>query len=295
MHWLLTHPYASSIAGVVFVLVIGFLVFTARSDVEPVSVAQTWGSIGADLTSPIGIAPVINTRQDQENLYSQVKGGAPFQYTPLPPHMIETGAEAADEFDFDAFITSLTRPSGTKGSNPSDTALTDAYAFIPGGLISTSTPTKERTALQSAIYEYGNEAGGYIQSYDALYPNASQILKDQFEDRTNSAKNARLLGLADAMIGVGNSLQNIEITPPSLKPAHDKLAKSYAQMGTQLKAIAKAKNDETMLDAILAYNASVEAFTKDYVALASLFSAYGVTFKPDEPGSAFVFTNAPSL
>lgn len=286
------HPYVAALGGAALVVVLGAYIVTSRASVgTQMSPPQTWSGAGADFSDPIGAAPQ-QTASNEDSLYTQVRSGAPFQYI-APPVQTDT-PEGSDDFDLEGLLASISRPKGGV-STGSDTSLYDAYSFIPGGLISTSTHTAERTSIQGAMYEYGNDAGSYIQSYDELYRNAPQILKDQFEDRQNESKNARLAGLGNAMIGVGTSLQNIDPVPTPLQPANTRLGKSYVEMGTSLKAVAVAKSDQAVLDAILAYNASVEAFTKNYVALATLFSAYGVSFKSDEAGSVFMFTNNPSF
>ena len=294
MSWVRAHPYATTLALAAILVLAGIFIITRRAGVGPQGQnLGTWGGVNVDLFDPIGAAPARNTTEDQQDLYTQVRSGPPFQYSPLPAPVDTTGEAPADDFNFDEFISMLTQPKTS--SVKIDSSLGDVYSFIPGGLISTSTLTKAKTEIESAIYEYGNDAGSYIQSYDEQYRNAPQILKDQFEDRTNAAKNARLADLGSAMAGVGMSLQNIDIVPPSFEPANKSLGKSYVDMGAKLRAVAAARSDEQVLGAVMAYNASVETFTKSYVALATLFSAYGVSFKPDEAGSVFMFTNTPGL
>jgi hypothetical protein len=169
--------------------------------------------------------------------------------------------------------------------------LDTAYSFIPGGLISTSAPQGNYSPLQQALYEYGNGAGSAIRSFEQTLASAPQIMKDQFEDRGDPAKSAALSGLADGLSGVGEKLAQMEDVPAQIATAHEKLAASYQEMGQKLALVAQTHGDEDFLDAVIAYNATVETYVRNYVELATLFSAYGVVFSSEDQGGVFVFTN----
>jgi hypothetical protein len=62
-------------------------------------------------------------------------------------------------------------------------------------------------------------------------------------------------------------------------------------MGAALSKVPEAKLDQDMLTAMLAYNTTVETYVKNYVSLATLLSAYGVTFSTYDAGVVFTFTN----
>jgi hypothetical protein len=52
----------------------------------------------------------------------------------------------------------------------------------------------------------------------------------------------------------------------------------------------RTTNDNEFLAAMHAYNATALEFTKNFVALATYFSAAGVRFGTEDPGSVFTFT-----
>ncbi len=125
-----------------------------------------------------------------------------------------------------------------------------------------------------------------------LHRNDPQKLKDQAEDRTNPEKAANVRGIGQSMQSLGESLARMEDVPSQMKANHEKLAQSYIEIGTNLAKVADSQGDQAFIAAIEAYNRSVEIYIQRYVAVATAFSAYGVTFAQHEPGSVFVFTNS---
>ncbi len=293
MQWLRAHPYIASLAGAVIALGIGAIVVANRSDVSPKpSGLRAWGGIGSNLFDPTNVRVGRQPDAHSSNLYTQVQSGPPFYYAPAARQLPLMQAQDEVDFDFDTFIALLAGPSGSvlADGEGNATAL-DAYSFIPQGLISTSAPRKRLTPTQQALFDYGNEVGSYIQSFDEQYRNAPQILKDQFEDRENPEKNGALLSLARALEDVGFQLETIK-APSEIRSAHQKVAASYKELGKKLSAVPNAKTNEAVLDAILTYNSATEEYVKNYVSLATLISAHGVSFSPEDAGSVFTFTNA---
>lgn len=288
MPWLHAHPYLAALLGTLIVLIIGVLIVVKRSDVQPQTTGlRAWGGVGSNLFDPTNTNARPGSRAQPDNLYSQVQGGPPFYYAPASQQLPLIQTEN-DDFDFEAFLTMLAGSGKAPDDIPSGSSL-DAYSFIPRGLISTTSLGKRRTETQQAIYDYGNEVGSYIQSFEERYRAAPQILKDQFEDREDPEKIAALLSLAGALEDVGFQLEALE-APSEIRSAHQKVAASYKALGEKLSAVPKAKSDETVLTAILAYNAAAEAYVKNYVSLATLISAHGVTFSPEDAGSIFTFS-----
>lgn len=286
MQWLRAHPYIASAALAFIVLVVGALIVLNRSDVRPQTTGlRAWGGVGSDLFDPTSAARG-GTAAQPDNLYSQVQSGPPFYYAPAAEQL--PLVQASDDFDFEAFIGLLAGSGKATGGISQDPSF-DAYSFIPQGLISTTSVEKRRTPTQQAIFDYGNEAGSYIQSFEERYRAAPQILKDQFEDREDPEKNAALLSLSRGLEDVGFQLEALEV-PSEIRSAHQKVAASYKELGKKLSAVPNAKSDETVLNAILAYNAAAEAYVKNYVSLATLISAHGVTFSPEDAGSIFTFS-----
>ena len=202
---------------------------------------------------------------------------------------------ASDTFDMGAFLALLSQPTpkSTDGGTAGGTA--EAYSFIPRGLISTSTLVAKRTALQDELFQYGNDAGGYIQSYEDTHRSISQILTDEIADRYNAQKVANVKAIGDALIEVGKNLQEMEGVPTIAVKANAALATSYIEIGTKLKLVADAKTDKELLSAVQTYNTAADTFTGRYIGLAQLFSGAGVLFAPGDTGSVFTFTNTQQL
>ncbi len=287
MEWLRLHPYTVALIGSALVVFIGAYFVAQRVAVAPdSSVSRNWGNVGGTLSDPIAnaLAPTTNT---QQNLYTQVRSGPPYVWSGTQ----NTQDTPADTFDFDAFVASLTKPPANTGATVQTDAGVDAYSFIPGGMISTSTPQKPRTPDQVALHEYGNEAGGNIQFFEETHASMPQTLKDQFEDRGNPAKNAALIDLGNALAHVGQQLSDIE-APGAVATANKNLAESYKEIGGKLALIPNAQGDLQLITAMRTYDDAVDKFVKNYVALATLLSVSGVTFSADEPGSVFTFSAA---
>ena len=286
MNWFRSHPYAISILGAGILLVLGTLLVLQKSSVSGESGASTWSANNQPLNFVDQTGSSGGTAG--ENLYTDVRSGPPFYYNPNPTPIPVTKNGLEETFYFEAFLSLLSRPAKTSPSSGGETF--DVYSFIPSGLISTTT-SRSRTEVQQALYNYGNEVGSSIETYESAHRNSPQVLKDQFEDRRNPTKNAALLELASGMSRLADTMLALEEIPPQVQSTHEHLAEGYQEMGKRLSRIPEAKTDEEVLQSMLSYNASVEAFTKSYVALATLFSVYGVSFDSGDPGSVFVFTD----
>ena len=166
----------------------------------------------------------------------------------------------------------------------------NAYTFIPSGIVSTTTSTSERTDLQQELYNYGNDIGSSIESFEQQHSNMVQILKNQAEDRSDTEKAEAVVRLANAFRDLGNTLSGIENVPSQMAGIHTSLAESYVAIGKNLALVPKAQRDSDFIRAIETYNASADTFTKNYIALASLFGAYGVAFSSSDAGRVFTFT-----
>jgi len=147
------------------------------------------------------------------------------------------------------------------------------------------------TADQKALYDYGNEVGGEIQSFEELNPDEAQILKDQAEDRTDPTKAAALVSLAKNLAAVGTYMQQMQEVPSSVSDDHNALAQSYLGIGAKLQLVAQAQSDAAFVQAIENYDTSADTFVHNYGALAQFFTEQGVVFSPQDPGSVFSFTD----
>jgi len=289
MQWLRSHPYIASLVGAAVLILLGAFIVWQSATVQPEdSQTITWKGVGARLWDQTPLTPS-DQGENRENIYSEVRSGPPFYYSPASAQPPSANAEASGS-DLEALLTNLVRPASQSGTTQTGGTSLDPYSFIPGGLISISSPAKERTPAQKELYDYGNEAGSHIQSFENTHRNAPQTLKDQFEDREDQAKNAGLRALADGLVGVGRALEKMEDVPAGVAAAHAKVATSYQEIGDKLSRVPDAQREQEIIDAMLAYNTAVEVYVKNYIALATLFSAYGVSFRPEDPGSVFTFT-----
>ncbi|HEY4522135.1 MAG TPA: hypothetical protein VJH91_00660 [Candidatus Paceibacterota bacterium] len=279
MEWFRAHPYTAALGASAFLVVVGIITVSSRTGPMPVQAPRVWGGGTQPLFDPLRTSnPVLEAQ------YRFDATNTPFSlYTST-----NTGTEPA--FDFDALIAGLSKPRGTVGTTSSGVEL--AYAFIPGGLIATSAPQTAKSELQITLFNYGNEAGSYIQSYEDLNRNAPVVLRNQAEDRRNEQKREAVRQVGRSLANVGRNLKAMEDVPATARPAHGALAESYIEAGGKLEKITVAESDEAFIAAITDYNASVEVFIKRYVALARLFSIHAVAFAPHESGSVFTFTNA---
>lgn len=290
MEWARTHPYASALCAAGVLLVIGAVVVVQRASQPVPKRATAWGGTGALLLDPT-YQPAQNDSLDREAIMREVTDGPPYTY--IPPASSATSAPAATDNpnDFDAFMAMLLK--GTTPKAPvqnEETPTLDAYAFIPRGLISTTTFSSKRSDVQQALYDYGNDIGSSIESFEQQHKNSVQILKEQAEDRADAGKAFAVVSLGTAFQNLGKNLAATEVVPSAMTSAHAALAKSYIELGGNLALIPEAERDSDFIQAIQTYNASADAFTKSYIRLVSLFGAYGVTFTSADSGRVFTFS-----
>lgn len=284
MLWLRSHPHILALVFAAALVLFGALVVFNKTSSGGDSQVRAWGGVGGYLLDPAARNSE-GSRPPEEDIFGKVYSGPPFHYTPVS----SVAPSEEEAFNFEKLLTTISAPN-ISVSTESETSL-DPYSFVPTGFISTSSGQKIRTPVEQSLYNYGNEAGSLIQSFESSFKNAPQILKDQFEDREDAAKRNALLTLAGGLEGVGIQLEKIEDVPAPIAGAHAKVAASYQELGKKLALLPEAKREETILDAMLSYNGAVEVYVKNYVSLATIFTAYGVTFSPDDPGSIFMFTN----
>lgn len=291
MEWSRMHPYTLTITGAILVLAAGGYIVWNNVPVAPSNAGLTaWSGNGAAFSPGTYGADATGPNADRQSLMQQVQGGAPYTYT-LPVLPAANPLDTPDSsFDFNAFIALLSNNSGTDGPAAPTESAGNAYAYIPTGLISSDAHTTTLTPSQQALYDYGNEAGSFIQSFESQHSDSPRILKDQAEDRSNAVKATALKTLGQDLAMVGDSLLAIENVPQEAAAVHKALAQSYVEIGGKLAAIAQTRSDADFIAAVGAYDASVNVFVKNYVALAQLFGAYGVTFAGEDPGSVFTFS-----
>ena len=290
MEWVRTHPYTSALCAAGVLVLLGTSVVISRASQPAGTRSTAWEGEASPLLNPTSHGPNTNSTQN-ENVVRQTQDSPLYTYiAPNPANSESTGEEGA--YDFDAFIAKLSKASSPKGQTATkdDDPVLSAYAYIPRGLISTSTPSSTRSTLQQELYEYGNDIGSTIESFEQQHSNTSQILKGQVEDRTDSGKAAAVVRIGRDLEEMGNVLAAMETVPSSLASAHNALAKSYIEIGKNLALIPGAERDADFIKAIQTYNASADTFAKNYIQMVSLFGAHGVTFSANDAGKVFTFS-----
>ncbi len=294
VEWIRAHPYAAAICAAA-ILLFGIFIIVRKSAAPATGDINAWSGVGPGFFDPTSRPAIPQTiSADGADIVQQGRGGPPYKYIQPPvPNAAGESTTAPGHSGLDAFIQILTQNLTPKTPVPKDDpSAIDAYAFTPRGLVNITAPQPVRTQTQQAIYEYGNEVGSYIQSYEDRNPEVINILEDHFEDRANPQKVAAVEQLARAIKGVGEGLLSMERVPSEMSSAHTALAKSYVEVGTNLALVAKTQLDADFIRAIDVYNASADAFITNFVSMATLFGAHAVNFGPTDTGSAFTFTAA---
>lgn len=132
------------------------------------------------------------------------------------------------------------------------------------------------------IKKYGNAVGEVIQTAVRGMGDQNSMLMAFV---TDTSKKAPVESLADKYRTLATELDTINHIVPFTKNAAQ-LADGYRAVAAGLDTLALATKD-TVYDQLLTYNSKVETFAEAFVPYASLFSALGVTFSPDEPGGIF--------
>lgn len=292
MEWLRTHPYTSALGAAGILVVLGAFIVVSRASQPAGTRTSAWEGEAAPLLNPTSHGST-NVSTQNQNIMGQVQDGPPYTYiAPNFSNPVSADGEAESSYDFDAFIAKLTKqanPKGQAGASEEDPLLS-AYAYIPRGLISTSTPVSTRSALQQELYEYGNDIGSTIESFEQQHSDTPQILKGQVEDRTDSGKAAAVVRIGRDLEEMGKAFVAMETVPSSFASAHNALAKSYIEIGKNLALIPEAQRDADFIKAIQTYNASADTFAKNYIQMVSLFGAHGVAFSANDAGKVFTFT-----
>lgn len=290
-----THFLRTTIIGVAVLIGIGFLVVNSRTPAALRDSSTNWVGLGTliDGTAADPQAPT-PTRPDDQSLFSEVTQGAPFVYIPPAGGPAQQVASNTDEFSIEDVLAALSpqsKEAWTPVSVPEgEPSLMEAYAFVPKGLFSTTTEGQTRTDAQQRLFDYGNELGSLVQSYETMHQNTPQIATDHLADRTNPDKVAALKQVGDDIILLGKRIAAMEEVPSSAAQAHASLAAGYQDVGAALKVVADARSDQQLLDAVNAYNATMDSLTPRYIAMVTLFSMRNVSFTASDPGSAFSFS-----
>lgn len=295
-----SHPYILTLLGSALVVLVG-VVFVLSHGSAAVGQAQpsAWGGLSgipsegaANYPAP---APGSSNAPQPEQTMATSESDITLTNTIQMLGSDQSARDAAAS-DLDALLAQITSSatpalSAHVSASSSDSLIADAYALIPTGLVATTSMSQAKlTKTQSALYQYGNDAGSIIQTYEYTHQNVAEILKDQASDRTDPDKSAAVQAIGKALTSVGSSLLKLQDVPAVIAPYNDALGKSYQEIGGKLALVAEAQTDDQFLSAVQTYDAAEDTFSKNYVALATYLSAAGVTFSPDDSGSVFSFT-----
>lgn len=288
--WTHRHPYLAATIAVASLACIFLSVLTTRSGVGANENGRNW--VGAGSVSFTGGRNTTESeRLKAEETVKQLSHETELGYIPIASPIEEADAGGKYSNDLTALLAQLVQP--TSGKTPLETSAEtpNSFSFIPQGLISIANPERQLTPEAEALKTYGNTIGAHIQGFESMHSNSAQILKDHAEDRENTEKAERVSRLGYDIAELGRDLTLITDVPDIAKAAHSALATSYRIVGTNLTKIAATKTDEEFLGAINTYNASVEALSKRFFVLISIFTANSVTFSSSEPGSVFMFNS----
>ena len=291
MEWLRTHPYTSALCAAAILVLVGAYIVQSRAARPVETQASAWGGGVAPLLNPTSYGPTQNPSQPDDTIAQQVKNGPPYTY--IPPRIATSAPTATgDPYDFESFVAFLAKGSvsATQTNTTASGTSMSAYTFIPRGLISTSTSNTKMTATQQALYNYGNDIGSTIESFEQQHSNTVQILKGQVEDRADPDKAAAVAGLGHAFEDLGRTLLAMDAEPSGTNSAHAPLAQSHIEIGKNLALVPYAERDSDFIAAIQIYNTSADTFTKNYIRMVSLFAAYGVSFTSSDSGRVFTFS-----
>jgi hypothetical protein len=284
---LLRHRYIAALVAAGTLFMIGTFVVVSRSAVSPgagyggITINGVIQASDPAAIIPTAPAPVRPTAVDVP--YTKITT----QPNPSPPQPPQS-----DYFDWDSFVSALSRPPAVPAkTDTGESSISDAYAFVPKGLISIEDmqPLNTMSASQKLLYGWGSDVGSAILTYENANPNQPAILTDFAQDRESPGKIAAMKRLGADLQAVGNSIETIGDTPPQMTTAGPALANAYREIGRNLALIPDAKGDEAFVQAILTYNKSAEDFVQKYVAVALIFQANDVKFTQDEPGGVFMF------
>jgi hypothetical protein len=297
MEWFRSHPYVAALAAIAIIIVGGAIFVESRSPAALQNSSITWSG-GAPITPYQNTYTYGQPATPQQIAQEVVQGGQAVNATiPQLASSSQPGfTPPSGSYNYLQLLEALSAQGSVKASantTSANSVIQEAYQFIPQGLVATmAPPAKAMTADQQALYDYGNVVGGEIQSFEELNSDQSEIIKDQAEDRTNPAKAAAVVSLGKSLASVGTFMQGMQDVPPSVQSLHSALAQSYLDIGANLQLVTTAQSDSDAVQAMENYDTSANTFVKNYASLAEYFSAQGVVFAQQDPGSVFSFENA---
>lgn len=296
MDWLRAHLYGVLLATVLIALAGVYFVSTRLPLSATGSVSNsTWGGTGGVNLfpdSPNATKPE-QRPSTEELLRRQARNDIPIF---SPTGIALDTAVSPKVFDFDALLAELSGSIGTKTSPTSEGPdFSSLYSFIPQGFISTTATVPTRTDAQQALFEYGNTVGSYLRGFEDSHMNMPTTLKNARADPGNSMKVEAAAQIGRDYKRLGEDLKAIANVPTSARSKHMAFAEAHILVGENLIRVVQTTSPDEFLTIIDTYNKSVETYTKEYIALATLFQSENVAFNAYDAGSVFTFNSSLSL
>lgn len=284
---MVAHVYVALIGLLAFSIIVGGIILSDQRP-QAVSSVGTWNRAGG--FTFVGNENGSSNPAPSYQPATPLATGAAGDYVPIQIQKQEIQSEPSLLDEWQSLLMQITEQRGPTESKETS-ATTDAYSFIPTGLISAVTPTRERTPEVDALYTYGNQVGALIRAFDESHTDMIVVLKDAYADRSNIQKRKAAEEIGLDYETLGQQLETLSDIPPAVAPMHRAIAQSYQEAGKKLIVKLRTQTDEEFLAAMHAYNASALTFTNNFVALATYLSANGVKFATTDPGSVFTFTS----
>lgn len=287
------HPYSLLFSGAGIVLLT--IVLSAHYSSVPPTGATSIGYVqGGSL--PITPLYVAGTTSATPPSATPASGGDltlnPSQQTAPAPQQTVTALIAA----------SSSRPilsANTSTSAPDlndQQLLQEVYSLQPTGISMPVVASHPASAEDTALHDYGNEAGLAVLSFANADADMAEVLNAWLTNRADASAAANVKKIASDLIQAGQQLEAIPSVPTAAASANESLAKNYEDAGAKLQAVILAGgSDNTLLTAMETYDTSADSFTKNYISLTNVFALHGVTFGASEAGSVFQFPASGAL
>lgn len=296
LSWFSAHKYTATVGAAVlfFIMVAALVAYRSPAPLATNGITGTIQSIGGGSPPQEAVSePVSDAQSTGANSF----GGTDATITVSGPSADEqkksdvalsalNNNTDADLKNLFATLTSINKKSGTT------TQIYNPFSAIPLGLISldSAPPEQSISAEQRELRRYGNEVGSYIDTYQQLHNDDAVILQNYFNDPQNSAKQAAVKNIAQAIQGIGLQMQQMSTVPASVSSLHAALAKSYVDAGANLSALVGVQGNDALVSAINSYHSKVGIYAQKYAAVALFFSLNHVQFQKNESGSVFMFS-----
>ena len=293
MNWVSSHPYLSSIVFGLVVVIFGASVVMQRTAATPLQYQpSTWSGAGGITASPVA-SP--QSAPQSGTLASNNTSVVPYRYvSPFGTNDGRVAPSAQDDAGLSELEGILTKNT-TKDTSLTTANVSDAYQFIPTGMISLPDTSNHDTPPQAELRQFGNDVGSVIQSFEQSNPDQVAVLKNFMEDQNNPDKINGMKRLGGQFKDIGSQISQIDPVPKQMKASLADLTSHYDEIGKLLAAIPDAKGNDALYDAIVTYDHAAERFVTSLVNFALVFPASGVVFSQDEAGSVFMFQQGGSL